>query len=137
MARKFSGKKSDWWPTHEKYCKTAFACQEGLCSGKPKDRQHHMTVCFTHVNENRLREQEFIKTLDQKHMPTGCTPSNLTFLHMLMHAVSAFPRAALVCQEDLVDEDGYEIIPDVSEDGLFLMQMLPAEREEDGELLCF
>ena len=137
MTRKFSGRKSDWWPTHEKYCKTSFACKEGLCSGKPKERQNHMTVCFTHVTENRMREQEFIKSLDQKYMPVGCTPGNLTFLHMLTHAVAAHPRAGLVCQEDYIDEDGFEIIPDIPEDGLFLMQMLPSEREEDGELLCF
>ena len=38
MGRKFTGKKSDWWQAHDRYCKTAFACKEGQCAGKPRDR---------------------------------------------------------------------------------------------------
>ena len=53
MGRKFTGRKSDWWPAHERFCKTTFVCKEGFCAGKPKDRQLHMTVCFTHATENQ------------------------------------------------------------------------------------
>ena len=46
--------------------------------------------------------------------------------------VAPTPTTALV-----TDEDGYEIIPDVKDVGLFLMQLLPAEHNPADNLLCF
>ena len=140
MGRKFTGKKSDWWQAHDRYCKTAFACKEGQCAGKPRDRQLHMTVCFTHVTENRKREAEFVKTLDNNRLPGGLTQSNIRFLHMLGQPVynsaqRPLPGSGLAVSA--LDADGFEIIPDVGESGLFLMQMLPAESDLTKELLCF
>jgi hypothetical protein len=82
MARKFTPKKGDWWPTHKRFCKTAFACREGQCRSKPKDRQLHMTACTAHTTENRKREADFIKSLDAGKLPRGMTASNLQFLHL-------------------------------------------------------
>ena len=83
MARKFTNRKSDWRAAHEGYCKTSFACKEGLCAGKLKERQLHMTICFTHATENRAAEPDFIKSLDSKELPSGFSLGNLWFLHML------------------------------------------------------
>ena len=140
MGRKFTGKKSDWWQAHDRYCKTAFACKEGQCAGKPRDRQLHMTVCFTHVTENRKREAEFVKTLDNNRLPGGLTQSNIRFLHMLGQPVynsAQWPLPGSGQAVSALDADGFEIIPDVGESGLFLMQMLPAESDLTKELLCF
>ena len=137
MARKFLGRKQDWWPAHERYCKTTFACKEALCAGKPKDRQLHITVCFTHATENRNnREADFVKTLDVSRLPSGLNQSNIRFLHMLALA-PVVPPATAIQAAAVRDSDGYEIIPDVYESGLFLMQMLPAEEDPTKELLCF
>ena len=132
MARKFTGRKADWWPAHERYCRSAFICKEGQCSGKQKDKQLHITVCFTHATENRRREPDFIKTLDPGRLPTGLTHTNLRFLHMF--AQSSYVAAG---PPEHADSDGYKIIPDVQNSGLFFMQMLPAELDPAQELLCF
>lgn len=133
MSRKFEGPKSDWWPAHERFCKNQFACKEGLCKTKMKNRQLHITVCFTHATENKKLEQDFVKSLDAARLPAGVAAGNLRFLHMLAQASyrSAAPQATAR------DSDGFEILPDIEESGLFLMQMLPAELDPSKELLCF
>lgn len=140
MNRKFTGRKFEWWPDHERYCRTNFACTEGLCGSKDKDRQLHFTVCFTHATENQAREDDFAKTLDAKSLPNGLTPTSVRFLHMLSQPMfSAAPPKT--CGPNLVppvvDRDGFEILPDVNDLGLFLMQMIPAETDQSKELLCF
>jgi hypothetical protein len=144
MARKFTTKKADWWPGHERFCKTVFACKEGQCGNKPKDRQLHMTVCSAHTIENRKREADFIKSLDVSRLPKGLTASNLQFLHFGVPAAYGAATGGSLARQSaapvagrVVDSEGYEIIPDVAEPGLFLMQMLPAEDDPSQELLCF
>lgn len=139
MFRKFTSRKSDWWSSHDRYCKTWYACKEGTCSNKPKDKQIHFTVCASHATPNKTREPDFIKTLDASRLPNGINPGNLRFLHMLsqLPATTTVQVAAPLGARNARDEDGYEIIPDVMDPGLFLMQNLPAEADPTKQLLCF
>jgi len=136
MGRKFSNKKSEWWAAHDRYCRTTFYCKEGQCAGKPKDRQLHMTVCFTHATENRHTEPDFVKTLDPKELPSGFSTGNLRFLHMLN-------TASYLCgpggdgSAPFFDNNGYEVLPDVPDPAIFMLQLLPAELDPTRELLCF
>jgi hypothetical protein len=45
MGIKFTQRKNEWWPKHEQYCRTKFACNEGKCVNRPKDKQCHITIC--------------------------------------------------------------------------------------------
>ena len=138
MARKFTNRKSDWWAAHERYCKTSFACKEGLCAGKPKERQLHMTICFTHATENRAAEPDFIKSLDSKEWPSGFSLGNLRFLHMLGQFFHQSVRqTGGVDSHPVLDSEGYEIIPYVADSAIFMMQLLPSEVDATKDLLCF
>ena len=139
MKRKFPGRKSDWWPPHERYCRNTFVCTEGSCHTKPKEKQLHMTLCGAHIADNKARETDFIKSLDPKYLPAGASVGSLWFLHMsgpvaMTARVLAAPGPTTV---PVTDEEGYEIIPDVKDGGLFLMQLLPAENNPADNLLCF
>ena len=137
MSRQFSNRKLDWWGGHERYCKTNFQCKEGLCAGKPKEKQLHLTVCFTHVTENRAYEGDFIKTLDPKLLPGGFSIANLRFMHMLAQFAFQTHTPATYANHGAVDGDGYELIPDVVDPAIFMMQLLPSETDPSRELLCF
>ena len=39
--------------------------------------------------------------------------------------------------EFVVDEQGYQLVPDVTSPAIYLMQTLPAERDPTKTLLCF
>jgi hypothetical protein len=43
MKVKLVGRRDDWHPRHEKYCKTQFACREGNCNGRLPKGQFHIT----------------------------------------------------------------------------------------------
>ena len=134
MKRSFPGRKADWFPPHERYCRNTFVCREGSCNTKSKDKQLHITLCGAHVMDNKNREADFIKSLDPKYLPAGASLGSIWFLHMSSYVTVA---AASTPTPLLIDEDGYEIIPDVGETGLFLMQLLPSEQDPAENLLCF
>ena len=137
MSRRFTGKKTDWWDLHEKYCKTAFQCKIGHCASKSKEKQLHMTICFTHVTENRQTEGDFIKSMDSKALPSGFSLGNLRFLHMLGQFTHQPANLATMSQQTVWDVEGYELIPDVADPAIFMMQMLPSDTDPTKELLCF
>ena len=134
MKRSFPGRKADWFPPHERYCRNTFVCREGSCNTKSKDKQLHITMCGAHVMDNKNREADLIKSLDPKYLPAGASLGSIWFLHMSSYVTVA---AASTPTPLLIDEDGYEIIPDVGETGLFLMQLLPSEQDPAENLLCF
>ena len=138
MKRKFTGRKSEWWAAHERYCRNGFVCREGVCYNKPKDKQSHLTLCPAHVADNKAREGEFIKSLDPKYLPSGASPGSIWFLHMGgPGTATTASTTTYTATMTAIDENGYEIIPDVGESGLFLMQALPSESSPADSLLCF
>jgi hypothetical protein len=137
MGRKFTSKKSEWWGAHERYCRTTFFCKEGPCASKSKDRQLHMTICNAHATENQAAEPDFIRSLDPKELPAGFNVNSLRFLHMLGQAAYQHISVAAGGGSPFVDDDGFEIMPDVAEAAIFMMQLLPAEADPAQDLLCF
>ena len=71
MKVKLVGRRDEWHPRHEKYCKTEFMCQEGQCHGRQLRNQFHITVCRNHVKENKAREADFVNSLDPTLLPAG------------------------------------------------------------------
>jgi hypothetical protein len=136
MGRKFSGPKKDWWQDHEKYCKTVHVCAQGFCAKKPRMKQLHVTLCFTHATENRKFEPDFFKSLDAAELPSGFTPSNVRFLLMSVHH-SSLQQVQARSEAAVMDEDGYELIPHVEGTAIFMLQTLPAETDPTETLLCF
>lgn len=128
MKVKLTGRRDDWHPLHEKFCKTKFACKEGQCGGRAAAAQFHITLCRYHPKENKQLEYDFIRTLDVAKLPSNCLPNTLTFLTMGVWLTqqqnptggSNFPHQ--------VNQDGevYDVIPDVNEAAVFMMQAIPA-----------
>lgn len=136
MGRKFSSKKSEWWAAHEGYCRTTFTCKEGQCATRPKDKQLHVTICFTHATENQAAEPDFVRSLNAKELPAGFSPINIRFLHMASQ-LAYTTTAAVVARPTIIDAEGYEIIPDVAEPAIFMLQILPSDSDPTKDLLCF
>jgi hypothetical protein len=141
MRVKLTGNRNDWHPRHEKYCKTKFACAEGNCSGRPKKNQFHITVCKNHLQENKMREADFINSLDMSLLPPGIQQSGISFL-LLGNPLSMLNKTGgdkSACGPNFVQRDGqrYELLPDVEDNAVFMMQSLPAESSKDKTLLAF
>ena len=96
-----------------------------------------MTLCGAHVAENKAREADFVKSLDPKSLPSGASVSSIWFLHMHAQMLASSGTPAGGSSALITDEDGYELIPDVYETGLFLLQLLPSEHNPAENLLCF
>jgi len=136
MGIKFTQRKNEWWPKHEQYCRTKFACNEGKCVNRPKDKQCHITICSYHSKDNKAREEDFKKSLDPNHMPSGQTPAGVTFLTMIApHMLLAGKKAAEA--GITIDSDGFEVMPDVNLPAIFMLQNIPAPLDPSKSLLCF
>ena len=126
MKVKLVGKRDDWHPRHEKYCKTKFACKEDKCNGKPMKSQFHLTLCRNHPVENKKREADFVSSLDPALLPANCQ-SGVQFLHMGMWAAYYTGGSGEV---ETTTRGGtvYEVHPDVPDAAVFMMQTLPAAK---------
>ena len=139
MKVKLTGRRRDWHPWHEKYCKTDFVCNQGLCGNMPPHTQFHITLCKHHTAENKFREADFIASLDAGQLPPGSPQAGLQFLHMGMTVsiITGTSTAPAATTTAYVSADGrYEVLPDISENAVFMMQRLPTSRPNE-ELLAF
>jgi len=128
MKVRLEGNKKDWFPLHEKYCKTEFACAMGSCQGKKENNQFHIAICKKHAAENKTVQADFIASLDSSLLPSGLSPANISFLHMMPHqmvhlaaATPAQPAAATAAASR-----SREVLPDVEEVAIFMLQWIPA-----------
>ena len=139
MRVKLVGKRDDWHPRHEKYCKTKFACEEGQCSGKPIKSQFHITLCRNHLSQNKNRESEFINSLDPAKMPPGTLQSGIRFLLLRVPAYSQVSNGSAASGPTMVLSGGHqvEVLPDVTDPAVFMMQKLPVEGDPSQHLLAF
>ena len=58
------GRRREWWEAHKLACNDDFRCVEGDCATKPIYRQFHLTMCVNHITSNKLRQSEFIDSLE-------------------------------------------------------------------------
>lgn len=135
MKVKLVGKRDDWHPRHEKYCRTKFSCSEDKCSKMPMKSQYHITLCAHHPVENKKREKDFISSLDSSQLPASCQ-AGLQFLHMDMNVPLYSCDEGGVVKTILRDGAEYEIQPDVADAAVFMMQTLRAAKA-DQPLLAF
>lgn len=133
MKVKLTGRKTDWQPKHEKYCKTDFFCTEDSCQGRSMRTQFHITICRQHAAANQAREADFVASLDTKQLPQSVQQGGLQFLHMLTLSTATPPTSA----QGPVVRGGvtYEVIPDVQDAAVFMMQNVPAAN--NSQLLLF
>ena len=139
MRVKLVGKRDDWHPRHEKYCKTKFACEEGQCNGKPMKSQFHITLCRNHLSQNKNREQDFINSLDPAKMAPGALQSGLRFLLLGIPVYSQASSGQAASRPTHVQLDGHqvEVLPDVTDPAVFMMQKLPVDGNPSEHLLAF
>ena len=106
------GRRRDWWRDHETDCQTEFACNVDNCGKRPTFRQYHLTMCSWHIPENKVRQSEFIKSLDQKAIPPGVK----FFVH---HPVffSLPPSTAPA----YISVDGFDVDPDTTDNAIFMV----------------
>ena len=140
MRVKLVGRRDDWHPLHEKYCRTKFACNEGQCSTRTANQQFHITLCRHHYKDNKKLEYDFISSLDPGKLPAGCNPAGLQFLHMgtwLAQKTTATTKVQVHTGLQVIrDGKTYDVVPDVAETAVFMMQNLPAS-EGHQQLLTF
>jgi hypothetical protein len=94
-----------------------------------------ITVC----DDNASEHEEFIKCLNPKQFPAGITQNNTRFF--MMWGPEAYQVGwdieETIEAEFVVDEQGYQLVPDVTSPAIYLMQTLPTERDPTKTLLCF
>ena len=139
MKVNLTGKRDDWHPRHEKYCKTQFACEEGRCAGKAMKSQFHITLCRDHVNQNKGREADFIGGLDPAKMPPGALQSGVR-IFLLWTPIYSQNAGSKVTRGPSVELRGghqFEVLPDVKDPAVFMMQKFPVEGDPSQHLLAF
>jgi len=118
--------RAEWQKSHEVNCQTTWTCKEGACKERDFPIQYHITMCTRHIEENKNKEEEFVKELDNKLIPVGTrffTMFPSIYLSNLKPSITP------------VDEPWqYPTIPDVDEPSIFLLQHVSVE---DHELLMF
>ena len=57
-----------WWEKHKRDCTTEFYCTAGYCKNRKVQSQTHMLVCRYHYKDNKEKQAEFVKSLDQKQI---------------------------------------------------------------------
>ena len=118
--------RAEWQKNHEVNCQTTWTCKEGACKDRDFPIQYHITMCTRHIEENKKREEEFVKELDRKLIPVGTR-----FFTLFPSTYLANPGPVITP----VDEPWqYPAVPDVDEPSIFLLQHISVE---DHELLMF
>jgi hypothetical protein len=136
MKVKFSGRRAERHPRHERHCRTEFACVEGVCGQLAAERQFHITLCRYHVAENKFREADFVASLDPSSLPPGSQQAGIQFLHM--NSCYVVPsKGTDQPVTTLVNDAEFEVLPNVMESGVFLMQTLAAPHNSSKQLLLF
>ena len=118
--------KSAWYETHKVNCKTDFACAEINCSSRPENKQFHITMCTWHINENKLREKDFTKSLNQSLLKSGARFFGIRILNLQ-------PSALVISTK--VHPKNCEVLPDTPEDIIFMLQQVTVDK--DKKLLLF
>ena len=105
-----------WWSKHENDCQTEWACKLEYCGKNSTSRQMHFTMCFRHTRDNKAREKEFVKTLDQ----TLITPAVKFFYSDLMF----FPVLDVELPDPPSFHPGVEVLKDNVNPAIFMLQEL-------------
>ena len=125
MGKPLEGKRDQWWPSHDSYCKNTFVCEVDNCKNLPREKQRHLVACSSHFKQNKSREPDFIKKLHTKELPKGCSLQNLRFFHIQSYQCTGgqLSVTAPLCKDHL----GYRLLPDVREQAVFMLQVVPSE----------
>ena len=103
--------RNKWWEDHKPRCDGKFSCTHGPCGRRDESRQRHILMCEFHVDENKKRESEFLKTLDQ-----ALLPKNVKFF---FHSAMISSKVKKVGHPGQID--GFDIIQDNDEPALYML----------------
>ena len=53
-----------WFEKHREVCDTLWACKQGRCGDKVRNKQQNFLLCLWHADKNKGTEADFIKSLD-------------------------------------------------------------------------
>ena len=107
----------EWWEGHKENCQSDFICEAGYCKDKKPSSQKHFTLCASHSRANESRQEDFIKSLDQRQL--GPSPSFFTFIYLNNNV-----------QDDLEFEEENDVESDVKDPGIFLLHNIKVEGKE-------
>ena len=114
--------RNKWWEDHKPQCNGKFSCTHGPCGRRDESRQRHILMCEFHVEENKKRENDFLKSLDQSLLPKNVK----FFFH------SAMVTSKVYKQTLPSTVGGFDIIQDNDSPALYMLHTL---RGAGGETL--
>ncbi len=116
-----------WWDQHKVNCSGDWTCAEVNCGTRPAHKQFHITMCSWHINENKQRESDFIKSLDRNQLKAGVKFFTAKIFNL--QGNSPAPPSAKVHPPQ------YKILPDPPEHIIFMIQYVTVD--SDKKLLLF
>ena len=121
-----------WWDSHKNDCRTVFVCTVDKCGTLPHIRQRNILLCAWHSSTNKNREDDLIATLDATKIPAGA--ALFYGIDMTVYNMNS-PRIHSVEHKYL--KNGFEIIPDISNPGIFMLQDISPTDEADRRVVIF
>ena len=71
-------RRREWWQAHQAACNGDFICTEGDCGKRKVYAQLHFSICYNHITTNKVKQTEFIETLEPS---TTDRPHKFFFTH--------------------------------------------------------
>ena len=121
-----------WWDSHKNDCRTVFVCTVDKCGTLPHIRQRNILLCAWHSSTNKNREDDLIATLDATKIPAGA--ALFYGIDMTVYNMNS-PRIHSVEHKYL--KNGFEIIPGISNPGIFMLQDISPTDEADRRVVIF
>ena len=121
-----------WWDIHKNDCRTEFVCNVDKCGSLPHIRQRNILLCAWHTSVNKNRENDLVASLDSSKIPAGA--SMFYGIDMNIYNMNT-PRIHNLDYEYF--KDGFDIIPDISNPGIFMLQEISPTNEPDRRVVIF
>ena len=122
-------RRTDWWNEHKTFCTDKWVCDERECKKQKPIRQNHFLICGRHIAAGEERQNEFIKSLDEKLLP-----ASVTFYFSSAPMFTNAPHVPLTqlfgneIEVDLVE-------PDIQSPPIYILQYMETDAKE--KLLIF
>ncbi len=105
----------EWWSHHKNNCRTTFYCQTDNCQYASLHRvQKHILACSIHSEQNKLRLDDFRRSLPKD---MHITPGNLLFMDNI--------TMNLQTSDTPPEDSDPNTFPDVPAPGIFMCQNVP------------
>ena len=121
-----------WWDAHKNDCRTQFVCSVDRCAFLPHIRQRNILLCSWHESTNKDKEKDLLATLEPTKIPPG-----LSLFYGIDMTIFSMNNIRLDNVNEVYIEDGFEILPDISTPGIFMLQEISPTGEPDRKCIVF